>query len=159
MALKCVKVPTKPFDGQEPGTSGLRKPTKVFMGQHYTENFVQCTLTAMGDKLTGSTLVVGGDGRYYGKEATEKIIKMCAANKVYSVCCCAGKNYTGTLKCHSYNHLLYIHCVCFMFKDLVDKLCTEKCVEVYSGMMLGKCQGKWVALFQGVLTVCMKERF
>jgi len=88
MALKCVKVPTKPFDGQEPGTSGLRKPTKVFMGQHYTENFVQCTLTAIGDKLAGSTLVVGGDGRYYGKEATEKIIRMCAANKV-NVCCCA----------------------------------------------------------------------
>jgi len=45
----------------------------------------------MGDKLAGSTLVVGGDGRYYGKEATEKIIRMCAANKVYSVvsvtCC------------------------------------------------------------------------
>jgi len=82
MTLKCVKVPTKPFDGQEPGTSGLRKPTKVFMGQHYTENFVQCTLSAMGNKLAGSTLVVGGDGRYYGKEATEKIIRICAANKV-----------------------------------------------------------------------------
>jgi len=43
----------------------------------------------MGDKLAGSTLVVGGDGRYYGKEATEKIIRMCAANKVsiLSVCC------------------------------------------------------------------------
>ena len=81
MELKCVKVPTKPIDGQQPGTSGLRKPTKVFMGQHYTENFVQCTLSAM-DKLAGSTLVVGGDGRYYGKEATEKIIQMCAANKV-----------------------------------------------------------------------------
>jgi len=35
------------------------------------------------DKLAGSTLVVGGDGRYYGKEATEKIIRMCAANKVH----------------------------------------------------------------------------
>jgi len=58
------------------------------MGQHYTENFVQCTLSAM-DKLAGSTLVVGGDGRYYGKEATEKIIRMCAANKVHFVCCCA----------------------------------------------------------------------
>jgi len=39
----------------------------------------------MGDKLAGSTIVVGGDGRYYGKEATEKIIRMCAANKVCSV--------------------------------------------------------------------------
>jgi len=58
------------------------------MGQHYTENFVQCTLTAMGDKLARSTLVVGGDGRYYGKEATEKIIRMCAANKVHRAYCC-----------------------------------------------------------------------
>ena len=36
----------------------------------------------MGDKLQGSTLVVGGDGRYYGKEASEKIVRMCAANGV-----------------------------------------------------------------------------
>ena len=49
---------------------------------HYTENFVQSTLSALGDKLKGCSLVVGGDGRYYGKEATVKIIKMCAANGV-----------------------------------------------------------------------------
>ena len=42
------------------------------MQEHYTENFVQSTLSAMGDKLKGCSLVVGGDGRYYGKEATEK---------------------------------------------------------------------------------------
>ena len=96
MVLKCVKVPTKPFDGQQPGTSGLRKPTKVFMGQHYTENFVQCILSSMGDKLAGSTLVVGGDGRYYGKEATEKIIQMCAANKVHNAtnkCWCCWRHF------------------------------------------------------------------
>ena len=82
MALEIRVVATKPFDGQQPGTSGLRKATKVFMQPHYTENFVQCTLDAMGDKLRGSTLVVGGDGRYFGTEATEKIIQMCAANGV-----------------------------------------------------------------------------
>jgi len=80
MALTAVNVSTKVFDGMQPGTSGLRKSTKVFMQPNYTENFVQCTLTAMGDKLAKSTLVVGGDGRYYGKEATQKIIQMCAAN-------------------------------------------------------------------------------
>lgn len=85
MALKAVKVSTVVFDGQKPGTSGLRKATKVFMQENYTENFVQCTLSAMGDKLVGSTLVVGGDGRYYGPEATKKIIQMCAANKVGNV--------------------------------------------------------------------------
>ena len=82
MSVKSVKVATKPFDGQKPGTSGLRKATKVFLQEHYTENFVQCTLSAMGDKLQGSTLAVGGDGRYYGKEASEKIVRMCAANGV-----------------------------------------------------------------------------
>ena len=82
MSLKCVKVSTKAFDGQKPGTSGLRKATKVFLQEHYTENFVQSILSAMGEKLKGCSLVVGGDGRYYGKEATEKIIKMCAANGV-----------------------------------------------------------------------------
>jgi len=83
MALPIVTVTTTPFNDQAPGTSGLRKPTKVFMGENYTENFVQCTLAALDDKLVGSTLVVGGDGRYYGKEATEKIVQMCAANGVY----------------------------------------------------------------------------
>jgi len=85
MALKVSVVATKPFTGQQPGTSGLRKTTKVFMQPHYTENFVQCTLDAMGDKLRGSTLVVGGDGRFYGKEATAKIIQMCAGNGVSKV--------------------------------------------------------------------------
>jgi len=82
MAMKAVSVKTTPFQGQKPGTSGLRKATKIFMGENYTENFVQCTLSAMGDKLKGCTLVVGGDGRYYGQEAVVKIIKMSAANGV-----------------------------------------------------------------------------
>ncbi len=82
MSITSVTVASKPFDGQKPGTSGLRKATKVFMQEHYTENFVQCILSAMGDKLAGSTLAIGGDGRYYGKEAVETIIKMCAANGV-----------------------------------------------------------------------------
>lgn len=85
MALKVNVVPTKPFNGQQPGTSGLRKATKVFMQPHYTENFVQCTLDAMGDKLHGSVLAIGGDGRFYGKEATQRIIQMCAANGVSKV--------------------------------------------------------------------------
>ncbi|XP_012345197.1 phosphoglucomutase isoform X2 [Apis florea] len=52
------------------------------MQEHYTENFIQAILQALGDKLLGSTLVVGGDGRYYVKEAVEKIIKIAAANGV-----------------------------------------------------------------------------
>ncbi len=75
-------VHTKPFEGQKPGTSGLRKHVPVFQQANYTENFVQCILSAMGDELKGSTLVVGGDGRYYMKEAVHVIIRMAAANGV-----------------------------------------------------------------------------
>lgn len=55
---------------------------KVFTQPNYTENFVQCILDANGAALAGSTLVVGGDGRYYCKEAAELIVRISAANDV-----------------------------------------------------------------------------
>ncbi|KAK6188585.1 hypothetical protein SNE40_004732 [Patella caerulea] len=83
MALVVEKVATSPFEGMKPGTSGLRKAVQVYQQPNYTENFVQATLTAgLGEKLKGCSLVVGGDGRYFGKEATELIVKICAANGV-----------------------------------------------------------------------------
>ena len=54
---EVTDVPTKPFPGQKPGTSGLRKKVAEFTQPHYMENFIQCTLLAVGDKLKGSTLV------------------------------------------------------------------------------------------------------
>ncbi|XP_072047752.1 phosphoglucomutase-1-like [Amphiura filiformis] len=81
MSHTSQKVATTPFEGQKPGTSGLRKHVPVFQQANYTENFVQCTLSAVDD-LKGSTLVVGGDGRYYMKEAVAVIIRMAAANGV-----------------------------------------------------------------------------
>ncbi len=72
---------TTPFDGQRPGTSGLRKKTTVFMQPHYLENFVQSVFDAVGD-VRGQTLVVGGDGRYYNREAIQIILRMAAANGV-----------------------------------------------------------------------------
>jgi len=76
-------VETTPFDGQKPGTSGLRKKVKVFKQPKYLENFVQSTLNALGaNKVRGATLVVSGDGRYYSKDAIQIIIKMAAANGV-----------------------------------------------------------------------------
>ncbi|KAG9142291.1 hypothetical protein Leryth_007710 [Lithospermum erythrorhizon] len=66
------RVDTTPFDGQKPGTSGLRKKVKVFKQPHYLENFVQATFNALGaDNVRGATLVVSGDGRYYSKDAIQ----------------------------------------------------------------------------------------
>lgn len=77
-----VTVSTNPYEGQKPGTSGLRKKVKVFLQENYTENFIQSILDANKDALVGSTLVVGGDGRYLVKEVVDKIIKISAANGV-----------------------------------------------------------------------------
>ncbi|KAF9165140.1 Phosphoglucomutase-2 [Actinomortierella ambigua] len=75
-------VTTKPFDGQRPGTSGLRKRVKIFQQEHYTENFVQAILEAIPTGAKGSTLVVGGDGRYFSQEAVQMIIRIAAGNNV-----------------------------------------------------------------------------
>ncbi|HEX2571658.1 MAG TPA: alpha-D-glucose phosphate-specific phosphoglucomutase [Polyangia bacterium] len=77
-------VKTTPFQGQRPGTSGVRKKTRVFMESRYLENFVQSVFNAVredvkegfGDKL----LVVGGDGRYYNRPAIQLIVRMAVAN-------------------------------------------------------------------------------
>lgn len=55
---------------------------KVFEGANYTENFIQCILDSSDGAVAGSTLVVGGDGRYFCKKAAETIIRICAANGV-----------------------------------------------------------------------------
>ncbi|WVO18579.1 hypothetical protein L204_106298 [Cryptococcus depauperatus] len=75
-------IQTKPFSGQRPGTSGLRKRVKVFQQEHYTENFVQAIFTAMPGGPEGKTIVVGGDGRYYSTEASQIIFRIAAANGV-----------------------------------------------------------------------------
>ncbi|KAJ6431690.1 hypothetical protein OIU84_019049 [Salix udensis] len=87
MALFNVSpVETTPFDGQKPGTSGLRKKVKVFKQPNYLENFVQSTFNALTpQKVRGATLVVSGDGRYFSKDAIQIIIKMAAGNGVRRV--------------------------------------------------------------------------
>ena len=73
-----------PFLDQKPGTSGLRKSTLKFKEEHYLEIFIEAIFKSLNN-LRGSTLVVGGDGRYGNIEAIEKIIQICVAHKVGKV--------------------------------------------------------------------------
>ena len=73
-----ITIPCRPFDGQKPGTSGLRKKTRVFMQPGYLECFVQSTFNAIGG-VAGKTLVIGGDGRFFNAEAIQIILRMAAA--------------------------------------------------------------------------------
>ena len=72
-------VNTQPYPDQKPGTSGLRKKVTVFQQPHYLENFVQSIFDSIGI-TPDATLVLGGDGRYYNREAIQVILKMAAAN-------------------------------------------------------------------------------
>jgi phosphoglucomutase len=73
------RVATTPFDGQKPGTSGLRKKVTVFQQPHYAENFIQSIFDAL-EGFAGQALVIGGDGRYYNAEVVQTAIRMAAAN-------------------------------------------------------------------------------
>ncbi len=75
-------IQTTPFTDQRPGTSGLRKKTRVFMQPRYLENFVQAVFNTIREPsgFAGVTLVVGGDGRYHNRTAAQTIIRMAAAN-------------------------------------------------------------------------------
>ena len=72
-------IETRPIEGQKPGTSGLRKKTRVFMEPHYLENFVESIWRGIGG-VAGKTLVLGGDGRYFGDRAAQVILRMAAAS-------------------------------------------------------------------------------
>ena len=83
--LKPSNLSTTPFSDQKPGTSGLRKKTKVFCTGLYLHNFVQATFNALiqnGVDLSDGSLLIGGDGRYFNNEAIQIISKISVANGV-----------------------------------------------------------------------------
>ena len=77
--MEKMTIETSPIEGQKPGTSGLRKKTRVFMGPHYLENFVQSIWNGIGG-ADGKTFVLGGDGRYFNKRAAQVILRMASAS-------------------------------------------------------------------------------
>ncbi|KAK1304620.1 hypothetical protein QJS10_CPB11g00755 [Acorus calamus] len=84
--LKINSVPTKPFEGQKTGTSGLRKKVKVFMQENYLANWIQALFNSLPpEDYKNGVLVLGGDGRFFNQEAAQIIIKIAAGNGVSKI--------------------------------------------------------------------------
>ena len=81
--VEVKDVPTTPIEGQKTGTSGLRKKAAVFSEGNYLANWVQSLFLALPqEEVDGSAMVLGGDGRWFNKEASQIIIKLAAGNGV-----------------------------------------------------------------------------
>ncbi len=78
MDIKAIQ--TKPYLDQNMGTSGLRRKVSVFRQPNYLENFIQAIFDSL-EGFEGKTLVIGGDGRFFGAEAAQTIIKIAVANR------------------------------------------------------------------------------
>jgi phosphoglucomutase len=94
-------VATTPFDGQKPGTSGLRKRVPVFQQPHYAANFIQSIFDGL-DGFQGKTLVIGGDGRFLNREVIQTAIRIAAANGFGRVLTAKG----GLLSTPAASHLI-----------------------------------------------------
>ncbi len=97
-------IATAPIEGQVPGTSGLRKKTRIFTQTGYLENFVQSIFNAIGG-ADDKTFVVGGDGRFFNDTAIQTIVKMAAANGARKLI--IGRN--GLLSTPAASHLIRLN--------------------------------------------------
>jgi phosphoglucomutase len=98
------EIPTKPYTDQKSGTAGLRKKVAVFQQPHYLENFLQ-SIFDIETGLRGKTLIIGGDGRFYNRDAIYTAIAMAAANGVAKVIVGQG----GLLSTPAASHLIRLH--------------------------------------------------
>jgi phosphoglucomutase len=95
---------TTPYDGQKPGTSGLRKKVRVFQQPNYSENFIQAVFDAV-ERPDGSTLVIGGDGRFHNRTVIQQAIRIAAANGYGRVLVGQG----GILSTPAASHIIRLH--------------------------------------------------
>ncbi|MFV0491605.1 MAG: alpha-D-glucose phosphate-specific phosphoglucomutase [Pseudorhodobacter sp.] len=102
MAVRNITVTA--FEGQKPGTSGLRKKTRVFMQPHYLECFVQAIFKAIGG-VKGKALVLGGDGRFHNDRAVQVILRMAAGQGAARVIVGRG----GILSTPAASHLIRLN--------------------------------------------------
>ena len=94
-------VSARPFDDQKPGTSGLRKKVTTFQKTGYLQTYVQSIFDSIPE-LSGGTLVIGGDGRFYNDVAIQVILSMAAANDVKK----ALVSQTGLLSTPACSHVI-----------------------------------------------------
>ncbi|KAE8664002.1 Phosphoglucomutase [Hibiscus syriacus] len=87
--IKITSVPTKPIEAQKTGTSDLGKrkfhllQVKVYMQENYLSNWIQSLFNSLPpEDYKNGVLVLGGDGRYFNREASQIIIKIAAGNGV-----------------------------------------------------------------------------
>ena len=105
--MSVETVATQPFQDQKPGTSGLRKKVRVFQRPHYLENFVQSIFDTQKG-YQDAPLVVGGDGRFYNRQAIQTILRIAAANGCNQVLLGRG----GIFSTPAVSHMIRKHHAC-----------------------------------------------
>lgn len=72
-------IASHPFEGQKPGTSGLRKKVRIFQQPNFAENFLQ-SIFDVAPPGEGALLIIGGDGRFHNRTVIQQAIRIAAAN-------------------------------------------------------------------------------